>query len=92
MPNGCGNYIQIKRELRGRLLMRNVPRTGFLNPPEAVTILNVGLRQVYRLLDQGKLVPSLNSSPLKNVSVFDTARLDEFVDHTGTEYLIWKIL
>jgi len=30
-----------------------------------------------------ELLPSLNSSALKNQSFFETARLDEFFDHAG---------
>ncbi|MEE9232760.1 MAG: hypothetical protein V3U07_04845, partial [Nitrospirales bacterium] len=31
-------------------------------------------------------VPSINSSALKYLSFSDTARLDEFFDHTGIEF------
>ena len=40
------------------------------------------------------LLPSITSSPLKNRSFFETAKLDEFFDHTGTQpfsrHLSWS--
>jgi hypothetical protein len=37
------------------------------------------------------VVPSINSSPLKNLSFSDTARLDEFFDHTGNYYQFYSV-
>ena len=52
MNNEC---IEVKRVIHGRIYIRKVPLKGFVGPPEAAAILGVGLRHVYRLLDESKM-------------------------------------
>ena len=58
--------------------MKNDTRTGVPSHPKITTILNVGPRQAPRMLDQGQLAPGI-FFPLKNVSILDTERMDEWV-------------
>jgi len=57
------------------------PRPGGL----AETYLGVGRVPWEGIVNVTRIsVPSIHSSALKNLGVSDTARLDEFFDHTGT--------
>jgi excisionase family DNA binding protein len=49
------HHIEVKRVFHKRIYVRRVPINGFLEPPEAAAFLHMGLRHVYRLLDDGKL-------------------------------------
>jgi excisionase family DNA binding protein len=49
------DQIIVKRIISGRLYERTVPSTGFVTAPEAAALLNIGIRHVYRLMDNKAL-------------------------------------
>ncbi len=53
--NMSRDVIIVKRVLRGRMYQREVPVAGFLSPPEAAALLDIGLRHLYRLLNHNVL-------------------------------------
>lgn len=47
--------IMVTRVLRGRRITRQVPLDGCLEAPEAAALLGIGLRHLYRLLEDAAL-------------------------------------